>query len=254
MSRSGISSPRNIFYNRGFRSSSSMHHLHWRPAVAADLRAPSAPRVITKPILRALVSAYRPKVALQTVRSMIQELLEAEAIRPAWQNTGVYLNLSSEPKVSWTEAAPYLLEGAMASLETVLAPAGVVTFAGANLTCVAPWRGRIRSESPYFPFTKPGGPRVDFYLLPESNFSPAGQDDGDVLDNTKSYPCATPERAFLDWLWVEECVRGFEPQAVHADLSGLDETRLVRLAAKTGLSWYLERFLKKSLASRVSQR
>jgi hypothetical protein len=160
----------------------------------------------------------------------------------------VFLNYLVEPMPSPAEALRFVSPGAYLSLHMVLGQCGVLNNPSNIYTCVrsstsASPEGEIELVGRRFATNNPA-PLFHVYAMKPS--IPAVNKD-DHIDVKFSYPRATPERAFCDWLYLtktENKALGAEPP-LDCDMQLLDMDRLCRIASHMDVDKELECWLER---------
>lgn len=191
------------------------------------LQHPQAPRVFTPQMLSSFFEEQQVAVSTRSLTSYLAKWVELGLVEKAVH--GVFLNKQVHPKPLPDEAAPFVRNKAVVSLQRVLGNSGVLNNPSHWITCVLPYgsgikEGVVQGPSTTYHFTK----------LHPSLF-PTIQDPWfkDAIDLDASYLCATPEKALMDWLYLSTLTNGHAkplPPRYDLDLEVLDEGRLERLA------------------------
>ena len=206
--------------------------LSWKQEVERRLFEGGTPEVLTTAMVRAMTLAGRtdPPSAATFARWM-RELAEAGKLREVIK--GVYLNRLGHREVSPAAAAGHVRSGSIVSLSWVLEQAGITNNFGDTVTCVIP-------TDPAWPNPQIGdrqtaaGP-FRFFGMP-ARVVDAGKFE-DNRDTRFDYPRATPERAFLDWIYLGASPRSrLSSPPLDLDVSGLNEARLKRLVKAMGIA------------------
>ncbi len=215
-------------------------------SVMSLLRARGSGRVLSHATLRRLVERHvNGEGASASV--LIDSLVSVKAVHKV--SEGIYLNYMADPMPSPAEALKYVVQGGVLSLQTVLGQSGVLNNPTSNYTCIRPatdatiegelelvgQRMSRHNNSPlYWAYT------VDPAIMS------AGQQD-DNLDSAFSYPRATVEKAFCDWLYLAALNHpeiGGEPP-LDCDLDLMDRDRLDRVASAMGVKANLDQWLER---------
>jgi hypothetical protein len=199
-----------------------------REQALATLRLDGAPRVFSPQELQDW--CRNNEVALPE-RSQTQALIEWTAAGVLGKiNNHTYLNLLAHPRPLPDEAAAHLRPGAVVSLTRVLGQAGVLNNPTHWITAVV----SIERTRKVGEVVTAGG-TFAFAALPEALLPNPLSDLGrDAYEPFSSYLRATPEKAYLDGLYLQSTPRGAgrweRPQDGDWDLDVLDQERLLRLA------------------------
>lgn len=156
-----------------------------------------APRVLTIPMLAAVLSDRRNVPARNTLFRWVREQVESGVLRP--MTRGLYLNQLATPRPSAAEAVGFIRTGAIVSLQTVLGDAGITNNYPDVVTSVIPHeRGHVPSVRP----VKAADIEFRFHAMPARFLDDRAGRLEDRLDLDVKYPRATPEKALLDWLYL----------------------------------------------------
>jgi hypothetical protein len=187
-----------------------------------------------------LASAGLLAYSSQTRR--LQELTSLRAL--AYVTKGTYINLVTTPAVEIAEAAASIRSGAVVSLHSVLGEFGVLNNHTDHVTAIIPLGGADGTAAmPRLGGVATPAGTFTFYGMSAKPFFAGGYEDRLILG--RLYPCATPERAFLDHLYLGESGRSRLPlPPFDCDVGELDQARLWRLAAAMELEQALESWMK----------
>ena len=110
----------------------------------AILLGAEAPRVLTIPMLAAILADRRKMRARNTLFRWVRDQVDSGVLRP--MTRGLYLNQLAAPRPLAAEAAGFIRTGAIVSLQTVLGEAGITNNFPDLVTSVIPHeRGRVPS-------------------------------------------------------------------------------------------------------------
>jgi hypothetical protein len=192
----------------------------------AILLGAEAPRVLTIPMLTAILADRRKPPARNTVFRWVRDQVASGVLRP--MTRGLYLNQLAAPRPLAAEAAGFIRTGAIVSLQTVLGEAGITNNFPDLVTSVIPHdRGHVSSVRP----VKAADIEFRFHSMPARPLNEQTGEPEDRLDVDFKYPRATPEKALLDWLYL-----GASPYSkisgppLDLEIERLDASRLRRLA------------------------
>ncbi|MGA7539051.1 MAG: hypothetical protein WBW93_09805 [Steroidobacteraceae bacterium] len=158
-----------------------------------------APRVLTIPMLAAVLSDRRKLPARNTLFRWVREQVASGVLRPI--SRGLYLNQLAAPRPTAAEAAGFIRTGAIVSLQTVLGEAGITNNFPDVVTSVVPHeRGHVPSVRP----VKAADVEFRFHSMPARLLDDRAGRLEDRMDLEVKYPRATPEKALLDWLYLGE--------------------------------------------------
>jgi hypothetical protein len=203
-----------------------------------------ASRVFTRGSLRRLIERVNPMDGHAT-NIIVDSLVGVKALHKVADD--VFLNYLAQPMPSPAEALRFVSPGAYLSLQMVLGQHGVLNNPTNIYTCArqsstrAP-EGEIELVGRRFSTNNPA-PLYHVYAL--SPTVPEGVGHEDHIDPKFSYPRATPERAFCDWLYLAELGSIGAPPPLDCDVDLLDMPRLKRVAGHMGVSDTLENWLEK---------
>jgi hypothetical protein len=200
-----------------------------------------APRVLTVPMISAVLSADGSKVARNTIFNWMQDQRKSGALRPVTR--GLYLNQLALPRPEAAEAASYVRSGAIVSLQTVLGDAGILNNYSDVVTCVLPLD---RGLSPSTRKVRANRLEYRFHAMPIRLLDDRAGDADDRFDPDVTYPRATCEKALLDWIYLGASHRTkIAGPSLDIDLARFDTLRLERLASAMQLENDLKRFLER---------
>lgn len=210
------------------------------------LQGPSAPRIFSPTTLREWLLENEIEVSRPTVTQNMQAWTEAGLIRKI--KHGVYLNLGANPVPVLEESAPWVREGAIVSLQTVLGKSGVLNNPTPWITCVYP-----HSKNPNNLTLELQGGTFRFTSI-NDNAIPKVSDEWykDAFEPWSRVPTATPEKALLDWIYLgTHAYQWSLPPAHDIDWDELDSDKLKRLASHMGLTEELTRFKSSVIACEI---
>lgn len=161
------------------------------------------------------------------VRALRDALVREGALRTAGE--GVYANGLAEPRVHQNEMVAHYGPGTYATLHTVLGESGVANNPSRTVYAV-------RADGPGVgaPDARLRTPLGDYRLLAMPREVMEAGEEEDRLEAGGRYLRATPERAFLDWIWFA-ARKGLADPPLDLDLSELDKDRIDRLAGAMGI-------------------
>lgn len=215
-------------------------------SVMSLLRARGSGRVLSHATLRRLVERHMNGEGA-SASVLIDNLVKVKAVHKI--SEGIFLNYMADPMPSPAEALKYVVKDGVLSLHMVLGQSGVLNNPTTNYTCVRPAslataEGEVElvgqrlsrhNNSPlYWAYT------VDPSILNAGNSE-------DNLDSSFSYPRATVEKAFCDWLYLSTLKHpeiGVEPP-LDCDMELMDHTRLQRIATAMGVSQKLGNWMER---------
>lgn len=191
-----------------------------------------APRVLTVPMLAAVLSDRRKLPARNTLFRWIRHQVGSGVLRP--MTRGLYLNQLAAPRPTAAEAAGIIRTGAIVSLQTVLGEAGITNNFPDLVTSVVPHeRGHVPSVRP----VKATDTEFRFHSMPARLVDERAGELEDRMDFDVKYARATPEKALLDWLYLGASrYSKIAGPPLDLDSARLDASRLRRLARSMELS------------------
>lgn len=195
-----------------------------------------APRVLTIPMLTAVLADRRKLPARNTLFRWVREQVASGVLRP--MTRGLYLNQLAAPRPGAAEAAGFIRTGAIVSLQTVLGEAGITNNFPDVVTSVVPHeRGHVSSVRP----VRAADIEFRFHSMPARLLDERAGQLQDRMDLDVKYPRASPEKALLDWLYL-----GASPYSriarppLDVEMERLSGARLRRLARSMELTEELE--------------
>jgi hypothetical protein len=202
-----------------------------RPPTSILLGA-EAPRVLTIPMLAAVLSDRRNPPARNTLFRWVRDQVASGVLRP--MTRGLYLNQLAAPKPTAAEAAGCIRTGAIVSLQTVLGEAGITNNFPDVVTSVVPHeRGHVSSVRP----VKATDIEFRFHSMPARLIDDRAGPLEDRMDLDVKYPRATAEKALLDWFYLGESPYSkIAGPPLDVEIERLDASRLRRLARSMELS------------------
>ncbi|MFW6272751.1 MAG: hypothetical protein ACOC2U_03120 [bacterium] len=193
--------------------------MNWQKQVENFLFTKKAPRILTAQNLFLIAKKYKSNISKRTLERWIQEQINSE--RFDLIKNGVYINNLIYPIVSPLEAIPHIVPDAVVSLQFVLGEFGVMNNYTDIATCVIPTKT-------YSPEIKNNSLRFQFNMISEEILN-AGEEKDRLLDD-KKYQMATPEKAFLDMLYLGSLKKSkLTVPPMDCDLDNLKKRRLNRL-------------------------
>ena len=191
-----------------------------------------APRVLTIPMLAAVLADRRKLPARNTLFRWVRDQVAGGALRPVTR--GLYLNQLAAPRPTAAEAAGFIRTGAIVSLQTVLGEAGITNNFPDVVTSVLPHeRGHVSSVRP----VKAADIEFRFHSMPARLLDARAGELQDRMDLDVKYPRATAEKALLDWLYLGASKYSkIAGPSLDLELGRLDAPRLRRLARSMGLT------------------
>jgi hypothetical protein len=211
-----------------------MYKTHWRLEVVRDLTGPNTPRILDTQTIGALLNKYRPRAARSTIKSLVWDLINTGVVRPI--PAGLFVNLHCIPPVALAEAASHLRVGAVVSMQSALSVKGIIDQDNNKVTSVVPSIDLQRAE---LEILFEGDTTFYFHSLPEKWFSQSLG--ADILDPETLYPSFVPEKALLDWLYVERFHSKNLPNVAMIKLERLNFVKLFGIAERMALKHLIGR-------------
>lgn len=198
----------------------------WRIAVERHLMTADSPSVLTTAMLQVLATtAHTAPPSPAAFARWVAEMAEAGKLRAVIK--GVYLNVLGHRNISPAAAAHWIRSRSVVSLSWVLEQAFITNNFGDTITCVIPTERTWPTPNTGDRRTAAGTFR--FFAMPV-HLVDAGELE-DRQDLRFDYPRTTPEKAFLDWLFLGASHRSRLTRPPHdLDFDALDGERLQRLA------------------------
>jgi hypothetical protein len=205
-------------------------------APTSILLGADAPRVLTIPMIAAVLADRRKLRARNTVFRWVRDQVARGALRP--MTRGLYINQLATPRPTASEAAGIIRTGAIVSLQTVLGEAGVTNNFSDVVTSVLPHEaGHVSSVMP----VKAADIEFRFHSMPARLLDNRAGRPEDRLDLDVKYPRATAEKALLDWLYLGESKYSkIAGTPLDVEVERLDAARMSRLARSMGLTQELK--------------
>ena len=214
------------------------------PTTKSILLGADAPRVLTVPMIAAVLANRRTLPARNTLFRWIREQTKSGALRPVTR--GLYINQLARPLPTAADAAGFVRGGAIVSLQTVLGEAGLTNNYSDIVTCVVP-HSVVPHSKDHKPSVRPvKAERIEyrFHAMPARFLDEHAGELEDRMDLDFKYPRATPEKALLDWIYLGASARtkiAGPPYDIDADQ--LKKARLQRLAKAMSLQLQLKTYL-----------
>ena len=195
-----------------------------------------APRVLTIPMLVAVLSDRRKLPARNTLFRWVREQVASGVLRP--MTRGLYLNQFAAPRPAAAEAAGFIRTGAIVSLQTVPGEAGITNNFPDVVTSVVPHEGgHVSSVRP----VKAADVEFRFHSMPARLLDERAGQFEDRMDLDVKYRRATPEKALLDWLYLGESrYSRIAGPPLDVEIERLSGSRLRRLARSMELTEQLK--------------
>lgn len=198
-----------------------------------------APRVLTLPMLTAVLADRRKLPARNTVTRWVRAQTEGGVLRPVTR--GLYINQLARPQPTAADAAAYVRNGAIVSLQTALGEAGITNNYPDIVTSVLP---QYPGHWPSVRAVRGKRSEFRFHAMPARLLDEQAGELEDRMDLDARHPRATPEKALLDWIYLGASPRTkIAGPPLDIDLQLLDRPRLNRLAKAMDLNTQLKEYL-----------
>lgn len=216
----------------------------WQIELERQLGSPDAPGVITAASLARAAQLRPSAVPTRTVQHWIRQACTRGRLRRV--HKGLYINAFRSPPGRAAEAAAHLRRDAVVSLQSALSEAGILNNPPAIITAVVP----IDTDGPL--------PSLGLVRTAVGNFSFRGLprrifEAGDVADRLDllghpHFPCASAEKALLDWLYLAASPRSTlgAPASHDVDINALDAPKLRRLARAMSLTSLIDDWISRN--------
>lgn len=218
----------------------------WLPMLK-DMRGLMKPKFVGIAKIDEFARKVRPDVSRATLYRWINDMEKAGLLRSV--SEGLYANMLAQPQPAAAAAAGLLRKGAVVSLQSALNEAGMDNNPSAIVTAIIPVADFRKS------YPKPGEltggfGRFRFYTMPAEMFSSKIGHEEDLFDMHKPYLMSTPEKAVLDWLYIHHSSRiarsesrRMSPPHLDLDITGINLSKMGRMAIKMGLESELAQWL-----------
>jgi hypothetical protein len=209
------------------------------PTTKSILLGADAARVLTVPMIAAVLANRRKLPARNTLFRWIRAQTESGALRPVTR--GLYINQLATPLPTAADAAGFVRGGAIVSLQTVLGEAGVTNSYSDIVTCVVP---HSKDHRPSVRPVKAERIEFRFHAMPARLLDSQAGEIEDRMDLDFKYPRATSEKALLDWIYLGASSRTkIAGPPFDIDAGRLKKARLERLAKAMKLEVPLRTYL-----------
>jgi hypothetical protein len=216
----------------------------WQLGAELQLAKAEAPGVVSLGALARMADQHAgDEVPATTLHHWIRHCLARHRLQRVQK--GLYLNRFRSPPGRSMEAACHLRRDAVISLQSALSEFGLLNNPPQVVTAVVPLDtdgflpslGSVKTLVGEFLFR--GIPRRIFEAgQPQDRLDLAGHPD---------FPCATAEKALLDWLYLADSARSTlgSPQPRDLEVKAFNRSRLERLAREMSLHKSLRSWLKR---------
>jgi len=214
----------------------------WQVGAEIELSKPDAPGVVSLGALARMASQLGAEtVPATTLHHWIRRCLARHRLQRVQK--GLYLNAFRSPPGRPMEAASHLRRDAVISLHSALAEFGVINNPPRIVTAVVP----LDTDGflPSLGAVKTSVGEFHFRGVPRRILEAGRAEDRLDLTGHPDFPCATAEKALLDWLYLAQSARSTlgPPQERDLDIQILNRGRLERLARAMSLLACLQPWL-----------
>ncbi len=210
-----------------------------KPTMISILLGAEAPRVLTVPMISAVLANRQKLPARNTLFRWIRDQTIGGALRPVTR--GLYINQLARPLPTAADAAGFVRGGAIVSLQIVLGEAGVTNNYSDIVTCLVP---HTKDFKPSVRPVKSNRIEFRFHAMPARFLDQRAGNLEDRMNLDFNYPRATPEKALLDWIYLGASTRTkIAGPPFDIDVDRLNKSRLMRLAKAMGLQSQLKVYL-----------
>ncbi len=207
----------------------------WKLFAESGLMKPSrTPTVLPTSTLEMIATVGVPgaKPSRATITRWVHDLKTAGKIEEVTK--GFYLNRIGYPRATAADAAWIVRRSAFVSLTWVLEQAGITNNFGDTITCTVPIHRSLPNPQIIDRRTKAGTFR--FFAMPMDLIKPPGARLEDFRDLAYEYERASPEKAFLDMLYLGRSPRSrMQPPPEDIEFERLVPGKLRRLARTMNL-------------------
>ncbi|MFW6352195.1 MAG: hypothetical protein ACOC2E_07385 [Bacteroidota bacterium] len=213
----------------------------WRTRAVKYIASENAPNVLTRNVLQRIADLYVENISYRLLTHWISEQVEVGNIVPV--TNGLYLNKLKNPPANLSEAATHINPQAIVSLHYVLGEHGVLNNYTDIVTAVIPLE-KERNSVPKLGVVNTKAGVFHFHGIAK-NVCLAGATTDRLT--SKEYPYATPEKAFLDLLYLGNHRKSSlsVPSQTDIDIDELNFKRLYRLAKRMKIEDQIEDWLEK---------
>ena len=212
----------------------------WMPQLVLFLQERVAPRFLSLQGLYDLIRSFHPECSTVQLARAVADCLEMNLFTLL---TGdVLINEQATTTIEAGECAFRLMPGSVVSLQSAFEMDNVRDGVQQIIYCVVPGSPPSKPDVEIM-FTEKY--RFEFYKLPETFFPPHLEDDGDLFDSTKRYPCFSAEKSFLDMLYLSQLKRNCDLPSLTQFYRKTSRAKLFTLANKLGYLGRLHDYLMK---------
>lgn len=221
----------------------------WQVNAELELSQSDAPGVVALGALARMTDRLAGNtVPATTLHHWIRRCLARQRLQRVQK--GLYVNAFRSPPGRPMEAAGHLRRDAVISLQTALAEFGLLNNPPQIVTAVVP----IDSDG-FLPSLGTVKTSVGVFLfrgVPRRILEAGEAEDRLDLVGHPDFPCATAEKALLDWLYLAATPRSNlgPPHGLDLDIGQLDKRRLNRLSKTMQLQDVRAEWMKAAIAAR----
>ena len=211
------------------------------------LRGPMKPRIMTAVDLFMLMRTNDPNLSMSSFYERVKDLADIGDIKRVMK--GLYVNNTAIPRVSMNEVAEHIHEQSVVTLHSALMHAGILNNPTQIVTCSIPVKPRGWRDGAKSKIKTDDGQLYWFFRMPERFVNCDGLATEDLYVQSVSYPLATAEKAFMDWMYLGASEQsGFRNEfsglpPMDIEFGQMNVHRLRRIAAKMELTEELNDWL-----------
>jgi len=220
----------------------------WDTRLELRLAVHDAAHVLNTATLFRLARHESASISRASVERWIKDACAAKRLIKVVR--GLYLNRMVSPAAELYEAAIWLRSSCVVSLQTVLGDSGVWNNYTNISTAVVPFSTKGPRPSLGKKLTRAG--EFQFRGMPEEILNAGAENDR--LEDVTGYLRATPEAAFMHWLYLARSPHSnLASPPIDVDLEELSVSRLRRLAKSMEMTGELESWMRAKRQHDASQ-
>lgn len=200
----------------------------WKIEAERLLMGHDSPSVLTTAQLRSIANAYAdPPPAHSTFMRWMAEMVRGGRLKEVIR--GVYLNRLGHRGASPAAAANWIRSRSVVGLSWVLEQAHITNNFGDTVTCVIPTDANL--PTPQISDRQTAAGPFRFFAMPAALVDERAGRFEDIRDLRFDYPRTTPEKAFLDWIFLGASHKSRLTRPPYdLDVASLDAARIERIA------------------------